>query len=503
MRMGDDVMKWLLRFFAVLTVSIVLVVFAFAVHYTYVQLFAGGNPVVALSEPASARSTGALSLRDAESAIVSAAGDVMPAVVSVQTKQTIPGWRHPFADDPLFRRFFGEGLFPQQAPRDLQGLGSGVIVDSSGLVITNNHVIDGATEIEVKTDDGKEYPAKVLGTDARLDIAVLKIEREGPFPSARLGNSDDLRVGMFVLAIGTPFNPQLSQTVTMGIVSALSRSGLGIEQVEDFIQTDAAINKGNSGGPLVNLDGEVVGINVAIVTGGSSGSAGVGFAIPINSARHSFESILQNGKVIRGYLGVSIQNIDDELRQSLGLSSTKGALVTEVMEASPAAKAGIRRGDVVLKWRGREIRTASSLTDVVSRTQVGESVECEIFRDGKTQTVRVVVDERPADIDSRGSASAPASDGVFEKLGVTVKYVEGADAKQYGLPTMGCVMVVKVDEGSPAAEKGIEAGTGILEVDARAIESVSDLEAALSEAGRHRLLVRYRGSNRYITVNLE
>jgi serine protease Do len=495
-------MKWLLRIFSVLVVSIFLVVFAFAVHYTYVRFFTDERSVMALSTRASSGSLGMLSLRDAESAIVSAAGEVMPAVVSVQTKQTVPGWRHPFSDDPFFRQFFGDA-FPQQAPRDVSGLGSGVIVDSTGLVITNNHVVDGANEIQVKLDDGREFPAKVLGTDARLDIAVLKIEGEGPFPAARIGNSDDLRVGMFVLAVGTPFDPQLSQTVTMGIVSALSRSGLGIEQVEDFIQTDAAINRGNSGGPLVNLDGEVVGINVAIVSGGNGANAGVGFAIPINSAQYSFESILRSGKVISGYLGVSIQNIDDDLRQSLGLSNAKGALVTEVMEGSPAEKAGIRRGDVIMKWRGREVRSSSALTHAVSRTPVGESVECEYVRDGKTATVSVVVAERPADIDRRATAGEPSPESALRKLGVTVKFVEGSDAKQYGLPTAGCVMVVKVEAGSPAAEKGLEPGTGILEVDARAIASIEDLEEALAESGRHRLLVRHRGSNRYITINLE
>ncbi len=494
-------MKWIMRFTAAVFIIAFLFVLSFAAHYTYFEFFARPRYASAASRPPLMPN---MSVIESENAIVAAAEAVMPAVVSIETKQTITSqpFRHPFADDPFFRRFFGDDMFQQGQPRqhEQRGLGSGVIVDTRGYVLTNFHVIQGAQEIVVRMADGKEYPAKIQGTDERLDVAVIKIEGNGDFPTAALGNSDDLKVGMFVLAIGTPFNPNLSQTVTMGIVSALSRSGLGIEQVENFIQTDAPINQGNSGGPLVNLRGEVVGINVAIVTGGGSGNAGIGFAIPSNSARYSLESIVTSGKVVHGYLGVSIQNIDDELRQSLGLDNSHGALVSEVVLGSPADKAGIKRGDVVLEWNGRQVRSSSALTDAVSRTMVGSKAELKYFRNGKTGTVEVTVAERPANIEARARGEEDDASSIRE-LGLSVRYVEGRDAKKLGLPSDGCVVITEVEEGSIAERKGLKPGMGIVEVDRTALESVEDFEELLSQSGRHLLLIRFQGSSYYVTIS--
>lgn len=496
--------RWLVRVAVVVSTALLMFVFAFAVHFAYMECFSRERRAVAL--PASAV-TAPLSLRDAEASIVEASASVMPAVISVQTKQrfTIPGLQHPFADDPFFRQFFGRPRPPREGIN--RGLGSGVIIDSSGIAITNNHVIDGADEITVKLGDGRELPAELVGTDPRLDIAVLRIKGEGPFPEARLGNSDHLRVGMIVLAMGTPFDGNLSQTVTMGIVSALSRSGLRLEAQENFIQTDAAINMGNSGGPLVNLNGEVIGINVAIITGGSRGSDGIGFAIPANAARYSVESILTHGKVVRGYLGVAIQDLDDDLRRNLGLASNRGALITEVVEDGPAERAGLKSGDVITQWNGVEVTTSTSLTDVVSRTQVGSSVPVTYVREGKTASVRVTVAERPAGIDRpEGSArterpsSNMAPTGASARLGMTVRWVEGDEARRLNLPARGVVLVTEVKEGSEAAKRGVVAQSGILEADGVKLPSVAVLEEILARDGAHRLLIRAFGANRYIVL---
>lgn len=472
---------------AVFLAAIFLMVFAFAVHYTYIELFAPNSMAEAVS------TAPPLSIREAETAIVSAAEAVMPAVVSVETKHRVAS--HPFSNDPFFRQFFPDDFFDRGA--EGEGLASGFLVDSRGYVLTNNHVVKDADEITVRLEDGRDFKAKVMGADARLDVAVLKISDGVPFPTVPLGNSDDLKVGMFVLAIGTPFNRNLSQTVTMGIVSALSRSGFGLEDLENFIQTDAAINQGNSGGPLVNLRGEVVGINVAIATAGG-GSAGIGFAIPINSANHSFQSIVSLGRVVHGFLGVNIQNIDDELRQSLGLETNRGALVSQIVEGGPADKAGLRRGDVIIEWNGQRVRTASSLTDAVSQTNVGEKARVKFIRDGKEQTVEVVVAERPADArDVPAEEAAPSS---LEKLGITVKWVEKESRK--GQETEGGLTVVSVERGSVAAERGFRPGMIILEVDGAEMTSVDKLTETIAEPGRYRFLVRYRGNNYYIAVTL-
>lgn len=484
-------MNILRRLIAVLGVAGFMVIFAFGLHYAYEEFI---EPRRA-AEAAEIAPPAPLSIREAETAIVNAAEVVMPAVVSVETKQTVQ-FRNPFGNDPFFKR-----LFPDRE-HEAQGLGSGVIVDTRGYVLTNNHVVDGADEILVRLEDGRELTAEVLGRDPRLDVAVLKLKGDGPFPTAPIGNSDELRVGMFVLAIGTPFNRNLSQTVTMGIVSALSRSGFGIEELENFIQTDAAINMGNSGGPLVNLRGEVVGINVAIHTAGGASSAGVGFAIPINSARHSFESIISIGRVIHGYIGVSIQNITDELRRSFDLETSRGALVTEVIDDGPADKAGIESGDVIIEFDGRPVRNSFSLTDAVSRTNVGEKAKIKYIRDGRERSADVVIAERPANADGRAPVTPREEEGSLKKLGIAAKVVEGSEAKRLNLPG-GAVVITAVAPGSLAERAEFKPGMAILKVNGVDITSVSQLAELVEKSGRYRFLVRHEGGNFFIPVIIE
>lgn len=492
-------MRFIARAAGVLVLAILIVVLAVASHHLYLQ-FAGPTEMVS-AQPG--KTVSSVAVREVESTIVDASEKVIPAVVSVQTtaRRTV---QSPFGNDPLFRHFFGEEFFGGDREQVMTGIGSGVIVDPSGIILTNNHVIEEADEIFVTLEDGRDFDVEIVGTDKTADIAVLRIKEEGTYPYALMGNSDDLQVGRIVLAVGTPFSKQLSHSVSMGIVSALGRSNLGqMLRVGNLIQTDAAINQGNSGGPLVNLDGEIVGINAAILSGMTRTSAGVGFAIPVNVARHVLESITVHGKVIRGYLGVTIQDLDRDLAESLGLPSHHGALISEVLEGSPAAKAGLRPGDVIVQWDGREIRSSGGLTTTVGTTSVGVDVEVEFFRKGVKRRTTVQVAERPDNIAEKvlEGEDSPKTDEI-ERLGIQVMYVEGADAAELNLPESGAVVVTAVEPGSFAARYGIQPGTGILEVNGEKIAAVADLKKALTKNGRLVMLLRYKNSNRYISVTL-
>ncbi|RMH54767.1 MAG: Do family serine endopeptidase [Candidatus Hydrogenedentota bacterium] len=495
---------FLAKLLAALFVAAFLFTLAAATHYAYSAFFADPQKATAVSsafDPALSSGT----VADLQSAIVRAAEKAMPAVVAISTKsvERVRPYTSPFANDPFFRHFFGDDFFfgsPYPQDRIRQGLGSGVIVDGSGIVLTNHHVINDADEIVVTLADGREYAAETAGSDKRTDIAVLKLKDvDGTLPSAPLGNSDDLKVGMFVLAIGTPFSKTMSQTVTMGIISALGRSGLRIEEVENLIQTDAAINPGNSGGPLVNIRGEVVGINAAIITGGGQGNNGIGFAIPINTARHVYRSILKHGRVIRGYLGVSIQNLNEELRKKLGLPDPQGALVTEVKEGTPADEAELEPGDVIVEWDGQKIRNTSQLLEAVSTTEIGRKVKVVFYRDGERRSTVVTVVEHPES--GKGIRSKTlGGQSEIEKLGVIVKEVEGEEAEKYDADPTGCVVVVSVNPNSLAEEVGIRPGTCILQVNRHPIRTIDDLQEALEDADSAILLLRYRGSNRFVAV---
>ena len=321
-----------------------------------------------------------------------------PSVVNVASSRTIRRVREgmPFFDDPFFRQFFGPGMRggPEPEQRQEHGLGSGVIVSADGIVLTNNHVVDGADEIKITTADKREYAAKVLGTDAKSDVAVLKMQGnpQGLTPIT-FGDSSRLRLGDVVLAIGNPFG--VGQTITMGIVSAKGRANVHIAAYEDFIQTDAAINPGNSGGALVDMEGHLVGINTAILSR-SGGNVGIGFAIPSNMAQPIMKSLMDHGKVVRGWLGVSIQDVDQQLATAMKLKEVKGILISDVAGNGPALKAGLKSGDIVLKLNGSPVESTGTFRNAIAAAGSGTTVKLELLRDGKPLTVDAKLGELPA-----------------------------------------------------------------------------------------------------------
>jgi Do/DeqQ family serine protease len=339
--------------------------------------------VVAIQEAAPAGSTH-VAVSYAE-----AARKAVPAVVHIFTSQEVKA-PHPFLNDPLFRHFFGDRFGEQ--PQRQSGLGSGVVVSADGYILTNNHVVDGADEIEVASNDGRKFKAKIVGADPESDLAVLKVHPDSKLPVITFARSDDLHVGDVVLAIGNPFG--VGQTVTSGIVSALGRSHLGINTFENFIQTDAAINPGNSGGALVDSDGSLVGINTAIYSQ-SGGSMGIGFAIPVSLARNVMEQIIKSGAVTRGWIGVEVQEISPELAESFRLPGTEGAIIAGVMRGSPADKAGIAPGDVLLSVAGKPVKDAQNMLELIAGLPPGQAAKFRIRREGKDLELSGVIGKRP------------------------------------------------------------------------------------------------------------
>jgi serine protease Do len=341
-------------------------------------------------------------------AMAEVADAVKPAIVNIATMKTERVTRtpsNPFLDDPFFRKFFGDRFGQQERPRERKSmsLGSGVIVSSDGYIMTNNHVIRDADKIKVRLSNKKEYAGKVMGTDPKTDLAVIKINAEN-LSTLKMGNSDELRVGELVLAIGNPFG--LNQTITMGIVSAVGRANVGIADYEDFIQTDAAINPGNSGGALVNVKGELVGINTAIFST-TGGYQGIGFSIPSNMVKIVMRSLIERGKVIRGWLGVSVQGITPELAQQFGLEKDYGSLVANVVEDSPAEKAGIMRGDVIIEFGGKPVDEPYHLRNIVASTLPGDEIEIKVIRDGETEVFTVTIGDLPSAEEKKPSAESP------------------------------------------------------------------------------------------------
>jgi len=385
-----------------------------------------------------------------------------PAVVNVSMKRTAQA---PQAADPYFQQFFGR----VPPPRTQRGLGSGFVVNADGYVVTNNHVVDGATEIRVKFADGRELPGRVVGRDPRTDLALLKVEGHG-LPTIPLGDSSALRVGEPVMAIGNPFG--LEQTVTTGIVSATGRV-IGEGPYDDFIQTDASINPGNSGGPLINARGQVIGINTAIVSR-SGGSVGIGFAIPVNLAKPVVTQLASAGHVTRGWLGVGIQPLTADLAKSFRLTRTDGALVTSVSEGSPAAKAGLKEGDVIVEYDGRPVARAGDLPRAVAETPVGRAVPLKVVRDGKpvTLTATVAQLEETREAKAESAPDEPA-------LGVSARTLTPAVAQQLGLREQQGVLILNVNDGSRAEAAGLKAGDIIAQVDHRSVSNVEDLQQAL------------------------
>ncbi|MCX7918104.1 MAG: Do family serine endopeptidase [bacterium] len=433
---------------------------------------------------------------------------VKPAVVNIHTEQIIKspfrGIRNPFGRDPFFEEFFGEDFFrrffdDQWRDSKVTNLGSGVIIDPAGYILTNNHVVDRADKISVKLADGTLYKAEIVGKDPKTDIAVLKITRiGGGFPVAKLGDSDTINVGDYVLAIGIPFG--LSETVTHGIISALGRRGFGVADYEDFIQTDAPINPGNSGGPLVNMKGEVIGINTFIVTQGAPQSAGVGFAIPSNIARKVYIDLRAKGKVVRGYLGVGLQDLTPELAQHFGVK--QGVLITNVWENSPAAKIGLKPDDVIIRFDGKAIKNGSELRNLVGNTPVGKKVELEIWRDHKAYKFQVTIAEMPTEL---STTQPEASETVPDKLGLTVKNITPEIARELNLRRTSGVVIIDIDSSSPASDI-LQPGDVLLKINDIEINTIADYNRALAKLkkGDTVILRIYRdGGYLYVTIQLE
>ncbi|MBI4241316.1 MAG: Do family serine endopeptidase [Candidatus Rokubacteria bacterium] len=390
------------------------------------------------------------------------AATVKPAVININTV-TRGATRTPFEEffgPEFFRRFFG-GEAPEMTQRSL---GSGVIVDPSGIALTNAHVIERATDVEVITADGKKHKAKLVGMDKRTDLAVLRLQGSGPYQAAVLGDSDKIKVGDWVLAIGSPFG--LEQTVTAGIISAKGRI-IGQGPFDDFLQTDAAINPGNSGGPLVNMNGEVVGINTAIVAGGQ----GIGFAIPINMAKRIYTDLVARGKVARGWLGVSVQPLTAELAKSFGAKADKGVLIADVVQESPAHKAGLQPGDIILDFDGKKVEGPPDLQRAVGLTNPGKAVQVKIWRDRGEQQLEVKIVETPDEGQVLRSAARGKS-----LLGLEVRAITPELARQLGLRNAEGVQVSRVEDGSPAEEAGIQRGDLIREINRQRVKALGDYD---------------------------
>jgi len=402
---------------------------------------------------------------------VQLAKELKPAVVNVSTRRIEAGvqMKSPFAPGDPFEQFFRQ--FGDQPRRSVRSMGSGFIINADGHILTNNHVVDGATDIKVKLSDGRELPGRLVGSDPKTDLALLKVDA-GALPTISLGESSDLAVGEPVMAIGNPFG--LEQTVTTGIVSATGRV-IGQGPYDDFIQTDASINPGNSGGPLINARGQAVGINAAIFSQ-SGGSVGIGFAIPSSLAKTVVRQLAESGRVSRGWLGVSIQGLTPELAKGFNLADTKGALVGNVMADSPAMKAGIKAGDIITEYDGRKVARSEDLPRLVAQTPIGREVPITVVRLGKTLTLKVQV-ARLDEPDQKIAADIAEK----SKLGVAVEPVTPAVATQLGLKEARGVVVKSVEDGSPAANAGIRPGDVILEVNRQPIKDVAALKRLLDK----------------------
>jgi serine protease Do len=421
-----------------------------------------------------------------------------PAVVNVKvTKVMQTGFQGPETHGSPFGDQFGDffNRFFEQMPRTTpsQGAGSGVIISEDGYILSNNHVVEGAKEVSVTLANEKEYPAEVIGLDPKTDLAVLKIEAPKDLPKASLGNSENLKVGDWVVAIGNPFG--LNHTVTSGIVSAKGRV-IGAGPYDNFIQTDASINPGNSGGPLFNMKGEVVGINTAIIPQGQ----GIGFAIPVNTAKPLIPQLVEHGEVTRGYLGVNIQTITPDLAKVLEVEERSGALVSDVMADSPAEKAGIERGDIIIDFNGDEVADSRDLPAKVAATPIGEEVELTILRDGKEKQLKVSVDELVADNSFHGKSDG-ASKG---KWGMQLHDLDENVAKQLRVDVRDGVAIVGVEPDSAAAEAGLRKGDVIVEVNREAVDSVSEVKKQLRDAeDKDKLLLLVQRDNGKFYVPLE
>jgi serine protease Do len=450
-------------------------------------------------------------LRHMGKALASIAEKASPAVVSLKaekavTQESSQYWDSPFGDpfnpfeddifDFFFRRRSPQQRSPQRRYREHQSVqGSGTIISSDGYILTNNHMVEGAEKVEIELAEGRKFTAKIIGTDPDSDVAVVKIDANN-LPRLELGNSDALEVGEWVLAIGNPLG--LSHTVTAGIVSAKGRSGFGLATLENFIQTDAAINFGNSGGPLINLDGQVIGINTAIY--GASGNIGIGFAIPINMAKHVYEQLIESGTVERGFLGVMPNDFDPEMAEAFGLKDIKGVAISEVTEGSAADKAGLKHNDVILEVDGQPVDSASSFRNRIAMLKPGTKIKMVVWRDGKRRTFDVELSKRPPTEELTGAPSE-----ALDQLGFSVQNLTNELAERYGYEGQSGVIVTNVEPDSQAAQLGIVPGVLIKEVNRQEVKNTKQFNEAIAEAkkkGRALFLVKRDRFQYFVLLSL-
>lgn len=431
------------------------------------------------------------------------ASSISPSVVNISTTKVMRRELAPFFDEPFSEFFSPFRDFKMPKKWKEQSLGSGVIVSPDGYIITNNHVIEQADEIRVTLFDKRSFKAKVIGVDNKTDVAIVKIDADNLF-AVQWGDSDKLQVGEFVLAIGNPYG--LSHTVTMGIISAVGRANVGIADYEDFIQTDAAINPGNSGGPLVNTKGELIGINTAIFSR-SGGYQGIGFAVPSNMARLVMDQLVSKGKVTRGWLGVTIQEITPELSQKFGLRTSKGALIGDVAKGSPAEKSGLRRGDVILEFNGKKVSDVGNLRNMVAQSKVGIQIPITILRAGKEYTVHVTTSELPKELAETTPGNLP-EDAVREGLsGLNVIELTREISRQLGLPLdEKGVVIVRVEPGSSIEDAGLRKGDVIQEIDRKKIAGIGDYTrtvASIQSGDTVLMFINRDGKKFYVTVKAD
>jgi serine protease Do len=426
---------------------------------------------------------------------------VLPTVVNVSSSKTVktPAAFGEMPDDPLFRQFFGNQFgrgFNMPREQREHGLGSGVIISPEGYILTNNHVVDGASDILVTLSDKREFKARVIGTDPKTDIAVLKIDASN-LPTIVLGDSSKVQIGDYALAVGDPFG--VGQTVTMGIVSATGRANLGIEAYEDFIQTDAPINPGNSGGALVNDRGELIGINTAIIAHGSEGNQGIGFAIPVNLARTVMDEIIKNGKVTRAYLGIVPQDVTPSMAKAFGVKEARGALVSDVSADSPAERAGLKRGDIILDVNGKPVADSNQLRMNISMMHPDTKVDLKVLHNGAERDMTATLAELPGE-----QASVEHQNGGTRSSlsGVSVEDLDAQTARQLGLPPSATgVVVTRISPSSPAADSGLQRGDVIQEVNRQPVRNTADFERAMRNSKNEiLLLVNREGHTMYVAV---
>ncbi len=460
--------------------------------------------ILVLGQPALAQD-GRSALQTLQDAFVQVAQAVKPAVVNIATTQrprpqegrrapqAPPFFRGPFRD--FFGEDFLERFFGEQPQRERRSLGSGVIVDKRGYILTNNHVIEQADQIEVRLSDKRKFAATVIGKDPKTDLAVIKIDAPDDLPVAKLGDSNAIRIGEWAIAIGNPFG--LDQTVTVGVISAVGRSEVGITTYEDFIQTDASINPGNSGGPLVNLNGEVIGINTAIVATGQ----GIGFAIPISMAREIKDRLLAQGRVVRAWLGVGIQELTEELAPQFGVKPEAGVLVGNVMPGSPAERGGLKTGDIIQEFNGAKIANVRQLQREVAQSPVGSPARVKVLREKQPVEVTIVLGEQPAE--AAAAAPAPSPVESAERFGLTVQDLTPELREQLRLNGTDGVIVSSVDEAGPAARAGIRPGDLITEANREPVKHARDFARILGQMRRGQnllVLVRRDGSSRFAVL---